>query len=203
MPSQPPLIGALRLAFATHANAANAAAMQAYMKSALPFFGIPAPLRRRLTADAVKAHPLPDAKALRDTMAALWREATHREERYAAMELARVGANRKLFGLHLLPLYQEMIVSGAWWDHCDDISAEAIGRLLQEHPAEMKPVLRRWAQSDDMWLRRAAIVGQRRLKAPHFNAVLLYACILPSIGDASPLAKEFFIRKGIGWALRE
>ena len=53
-----------------------------------------------------------------------------------------------------------------------------------------------------LWLRRASFLCQRRLKAPHFDAVLLYDCILPSIG-AGRFANEFFIRKGIGWALRE
>ncbi len=197
------LVHALRSSFAAQADAANAPAMQAYMKSALPFWGIPAPLRRTLTAAAVKAYPCADAAALHDTMAALWREATRREERYAAQELARTGApHRRLRGLHLLPLYEEMIVSGAWWDFCDDISAEAIGPLLVAQPAALRPVLQRWSTGPDLWLRRAAILCQRKLKGEAFDARLLYACILPSIGS-SPFNREFFVRKGIGWALRE
>jgi 3-methyladenine DNA glycosylase AlkD len=65
----------------------------------------------------------------------------------------------------------------------------------------MKSVMRRWARSDDLWLRRAAMLSQRRLK-PGFDPVLLYETILPSIAP-SPWAGEFFLRKGIGWALRE
>lgn len=195
------LIEALRDSFAAHADPARAAPMQAYMKSALPFHGIAAPLRRRLQADAVRAHPLPDARTLAATMRTLWRQARTREERYAAMELARVGANARLLDLTLLPVYEEMIVSGAWWDYCDDISGTALARLLVEHPQTMKPLLRRWARGDDLWLRRAAILCQRRIRAG-FDAVLLYDCILPSIGDGT-FADEFFIRKGIGWALRE
>jgi 3-methyladenine DNA glycosylase AlkD len=195
------LINALRLRFADHADPARAAPMQAYMKSALPFHGIAAPLRRRIQADAVRDHPLPDARALARAMRRLWREARTREERYAAMELARVGRHAALLGLELLPVYEEMIVDGAWWDICDDISGTALARLLAEHPTFMKPRLRRWARGDDLWLRRAAILCQRRLKQG-FDAHLLYDCILPSIGDGR-FAGEFFIRKGIGWALRE
>ncbi len=193
-------IAALRESFAAHADPTRAAPMQAYMKSELPFFGIETPLRRRLTAAAAKAHPLRDPLALADTMRRLWRRARCREERYAAMELGRVGANADLFGLHLLPVYEDMIRDGRWWDYCDDISGTAIARLLQMHPRETKPRLRRWAKSDDLWLRRAAILCQRRLKSG-LDARLLYECILPSIGDAEH-AEEFFLRKGIGWALR-
>jgi 3-methyladenine DNA glycosylase AlkD len=198
------LIRALRQDFARNADAGRAAAMRAYMKSALPFHGIATPLRRRLTADALKAHPVADAAALHDTMLALWREAAHREERYAASELARARPHRAWLELPLLPVFTEMIESGAWWDHCDEISGEAVAPLLVRHPRLMKPLLRRWAQGDDLWLRRAAIVCQRGLGLA-CDARLLYDCILPSIGSPArnPWAREFFLRKGIGWALRQ
>lgn len=196
-----PLIDDLRARLAAHADPARAGPMQAYMKSAMPFLGIGAPLRRRLQAAAVRAHPLSDTATLADTMRSLWRQARHREERYAAMELARIGPHARLIDLTLLPVYEEMIVDSAWWDICDDISGNALPRLLERDPARMKPQLRAWAQGDDLWLRRAAILSQRRLKQG-FDAVLLYDCILPSIGSGR-LADEFFIRKGIGWALRE
>ena len=201
MPAHQPLIDTLKAAFAAHANPAQGATMQAYMKSALPFYGIHTPLRRTLTTEVIKAQPAPDAATLAATMLALWREAAYREERYAAMELARVGPHKAWLDLALLPVFEEMIVSSAWWDCCDDISGEAIGKLLERYPAAMKPVLRRWAEGDDLWLRRAAMLCQRGLKTS-FDAPLFYACILPSTGH-SPLAGEFFIRKGMGWALRE
>lgn len=198
-----PLIAALRAAFAAHADAERAAPMQAYMKSALPFRGIAAPLRRRLTAGAVKAHPAADSAALARMMRALWRGARFREERYAAVELPRLGRlHPKLVTLDLLPLVEEMIVSAAWWDLVDDLSANALARLLERHPHEMKPRLRAWAKGDDLWLRRAAMLAQRSLDAAAFDAALLYETILPSIGSGR-FANEFFIRKGIGWALRE
>jgi len=193
----------LRARFAAHADPALAGPMHAYMKSALPFHGIPAPLRRRLTAAAVATHPAPDAAALARTMRALWSGARFREERYAAVELPRLGrAHPKLVNLELLPLAEWMVADGAWWDLVDDLSGNLLARLLERHPHEMKPVLRRWAQGDDLWLRRAAFLAQRSVKRELFDAVLLYETILPSIG-AGRFAGEFFIRKGIGWALRE
>jgi 3-methyladenine DNA glycosylase AlkD len=197
------LITALRAAFAAHADAVQAAPMQAYMKSALPFYGIAAPLRRRLTAEVVKAHPCVDAFVLACTMRDLWRGARFREERYAAVELPRLGrVHPKFVNIALLPVVEEMITSGAWWDLVDDISGNVLARLLERHPAEMKPLLRRWARGRNMWLRRAAMLVHRSVSSTAFDAVLLYDTILPSIGKAQ-FAGEFFIRKGIGWALRE
>ena len=196
------VIEALRATFAAHADAARAGAMQRYMKSAMPFYGIAAPLRRRLTAALVRTQPAPDAAALARTMLELWRTARFREERYAAMELARVAPHARLLGLELLPVYEEMITSGAWWDYCDDISGHALARLLERHPRRLKSQLQRWARGDDLWLRRAAMLCQRRLAPVAVDARLLYDTILPSIGSGR-FAGEFFIRKGIGWALRE
>jgi 3-methyladenine DNA glycosylase AlkD len=197
------VIDALRAAFAAHADPARAAPMQAYMKSALPFYGIAAPWRRQLTRAVAKAHPAPDTAALARTMQMLWRTARFREERYAAIELPRSGrAHRELVNLELLPVLEEMIVSGSWWDFCDDISGHALAVLLERHPREMKPLLRRWARGDNLWLRRAAMLCQRGLGPDAFDARLLYDTILPSIGNGR-FADEFFIRKGIGWALRE
>lgn len=196
------LLAELRARFAAHADPARAAPMQAYMKSALPFFGIAAPLRRQLMAQAVRTHPCASAGELAATMRTLWHQAQRREERYAAMELARVGRHRALLTPALLPLYEEMIVSGAWWDICDDISGTALAELLRREPAALKPVLRRWAHGDAMWLRRAAMLSQRRLAAPHFDAALLYETLEASLDDAR-FSGEFFIRKAIGWALRE
>ena len=203
MATPSPLVRSIRESFAAHADAARAAPMQAYMKSAMPFHGIPTPLRRRLTADAVQAHPAADTAALARDMLALWQGATHREQRYAAVELPRTGRRHpKLVDLTLLPLAQQLITEGAWWDLVDDLSGNLLPRLIERDPATVHATLRRWAQGDDLWLRRAAILAQRNVRPALFDARLLYATILPSVGT-SPVAAEFFIRKGIGWALRE
>lgn len=195
------LIHALCSALAAHADAARAAPMQAYMKSAMPFHGVATPLRRQLVAQTVAAFALPDTAALADTALQLWRTARCREDRYAALDLLRLPRHRKLLTTALLPALQEMIETGAWWDFCDEISGVALARLLQAEPAVMKPLLRQWAKGPSMWLRRAAMLSQRSLKTG-FDAVLLYDTLLPSIAGGE-FASEFFIRKGMGWALRE
>jgi 3-methyladenine DNA glycosylase AlkD len=127
---------------------------------------------------------------------ALWREATRREERYLAVALATDARFREHRTIEALPLYEELIVTGAWWDHVDAVAAVLLAELLAREPDRLTPILREWARDRDMWKRRAAIVAQVRRKADT-DLALLYDCIEPNRGD-----REFFIRKGIGWALR-
>ena len=202
MAADPALVVALRSALAAQAQPEKAGPMQAYMKSAMPFWGVEAPVRRQVVATVAAQHAVVDAQVLLGTVCELWNHATHREERYAALDLLRRPAQRELMDLRWLPVLRELIVSGPWWDHNDEISGQALPWLLQRYPQQVKPVLRQWALSDQLWLRRAAMLSQRGLKVEQFDAVLLYDCILPSTGS-SDMAAEFFIRKGMGWALRE
>ena len=90
-----------------------------------------------------------------------------------------------------------MIVTGAWWDYVDQLAGKHMGHLLATHPEDIRPVLLRWAGDDDIWRRRTAILAQLRFK-DRTDPGLLFAVIEPSIAR-----KEFFLRKAIGWALRE
>ena len=187
---------------AARAQPDKAGPMQAYMKSPMPFWGVEAPALRLAVAAVAAQHPVVDGQVLLETVCELWQQATRREERYAALDLLRRPALRQLMDLRWLPVLHELILSGPWWDHNDEISGQALPWLLQRYPQQVKPVLRRWAHSDQLWLRRAAMLSQRGLKPEQFDADLLYDCILPSTGS-SAMAVDFFIRKGMGWALRE
>jgi 3-methyladenine DNA glycosylase AlkD len=94
-------------------------------------------------------------------------------------------------------MYEEMIVSGAWWDLVDELATHRIGALLAAFPDSMRPLMLRWAHDDDLWKRRTSILCQNRFKA-RTDTALLFACIEPSLSD-----NDFFARKAIGWALRE
>jgi len=98
--------------------------------------------------------------------------------------------------MSLLPLYRKLIVSGAWWDHVDELSHRVGELLVLDRPA-MTPTLRAWAVDTDIWLRRSAIIAQLGAKQSTDLDLLTYA-IEASIGE-----REFFLRKAIGWALRE
>jgi 3-methyladenine DNA glycosylase AlkD len=94
-------------------------------------------------------------------------------------------------------MFEEMIVTGAWWDFVDVIASHQLGDILRAEPRRMKPLMRRWSTDRDMWKRRAAILCQLGLRR-ETDLDLLYACIEPSLES-----KEFFLRKAIGWALRQ
>jgi 3-methyladenine DNA glycosylase AlkD len=188
---------ALRKSLCAAADSAKAPAMQAYMKSSMPYLGIQAPQLRQAIRTVFAGYPLESFEEWRDVVLALWRKARYREERYAAIELAGYTRYRPFRCFDALPMYEEMIVSGAWWDFVDAIATRQLGELLRKHPVEMSAMMREWAVCDDMWKRRSAILAQLNFKG-NTDLKLLYDCIRPSLG-----ASEFFLRKGIGWALRQ
>lgn len=162
------------------------------MKSALPFLGVRVPRVRAVTR--ALARGTTDAAVLRGAALVLWREAAYREERYAASALMALRPVRAR--LDMLDVHEEMIRTGAWWDHVDEVS-HRLTETLEEHPAEMTPLLRAWSRDDDFWVRRASIISQLG-RRDATDRELLAGVIEPNVADA-----EFFIRKAIGWALRE
>lgn len=172
----------------------RASGMQAYMRSAMPFLGVRVPVVRRIVRAAAAADPPDGVQDLLRSATALWREAVYREERYAATDLLglRVARGRP----EVLPLCAEMIVTGAWWDHVDAVS-QLVGAVLRAHPELVEPMVRGWSGEPDMWLRRASIICQLDAR-DSTDTVLLADAIEANLAD-----REFFIRKAIGWALRQ
>ncbi len=191
------------------ADPRRAPAMRAYMKSAMPFHGIPTPRRRLITAELWLQMGPTDAATWRAQITELWDGATHREERYAALDWCRLawaprdrgGPRYPFHDLNALPLFERMIVEGAWWDLVDEVAGHQLGVLLRLHPEAMATTLRTWAVGDQLWKRRAAIIAQLDLKAGT-DTGLLTDCLAPSLAP-SPFAREFFIAKAMGWALRQ
>jgi 3-methyladenine DNA glycosylase AlkD len=129
----------------------------------------------------------------------LWREAKFREERYAAIALVdpKRRPMRECQTMKALPLYEEMIVTGAWWDFVDWIASNHLGAILVAERKPMTSRMKKWSTDPHLWKRRAAILCQLKTKK-ETDLDLLYACIEPNVAD-----KDFFMRKAIGWALRE
>ena len=188
------LVDDVRAALRERADPSRAPKMQAYMKSVMPYLGVPVPEVRKIVNARVRLESAITVARIGDAATRLWRAAEYREERYAATALTATKPARA--ALELLPLHREMIVTGAWWDHVDEV-AHRIGELLVAHPAEIRPTVVEWSTSPDLWLRRVAIIGQLRRSADT-DLDLLTTVITPNMAD-----REFFIRKAIGWALRD
>lgn len=168
--------------------------MQAYMKSTMPYHGVRMPEVRALSLLAFANLDLTCEEWRREVLA-MWRQAKYREERYSAMMLAGYRRFAACRTPKALPMFEEMIVTGAWWDHVDE-AAHLIGDMLLAHPRELRPVMRAWSTDQNMWKRRVSIICQISFKE-RTDLRLLYANIEPNLSD-----REFFIRKAIGWALR-
>ena len=132
---------------------------------------------------------------------ALWDHAAYREERYAAIALTGHRVARAWQDPAVLPLYRHLVVSGAWWDLVDVVAADRVGPVLLRHRAAVTPLLRADAGDDDLWVRRVAILAQ--LKHREVTDLSLLADVIDAHLEGSLHGREFFVRKAIGWALRQ
>jgi 3-methyladenine DNA glycosylase AlkD len=176
------------------ANPEDAAPMQAYLKTDMPMFGVKKPARKDLYR-ALKKEWVPDDQAAYDAgVGALW-SLPHREEKYAAIRYAR--DHKAFITLGALPLFERMVREGAWWDLVDDIAINLVGGVALDEPKRMRAVLKRWLKDEDLWIRRTAIIAQLKHKDAT-DAALLFDFCAHTMHE-----KVFWIRKAIGWALRD
>jgi 3-methyladenine DNA glycosylase AlkD len=180
-------------AYAPAADPVRAAAMAAYMRDQFPFLGLPGPLQKELGRRALAGLPRPDEAAVRAVAVGCW-ALPEREYRYFAC-----GYLRRYVGVcsaDLLPVVRELIVTEPWWDTVDTLAAHTVGPLVRRYP-HLVATMDAWIAGDDMWLARTALLHQLRYRADTDVARLFDYC-LRQAGH-----RDFFIRKAIGWALRE
>ena len=176
------------------ADPEKAPVMQAYMRTGMPFYGVQKAGRTPILRDLVKRFQPKDAGEYRQLVVGLW-NLEHREEKYVALGVAR---HFKAFVLpELIDLYQTLIVEAAWWDLVDEVATKLIRPLVVGFPQEAWKVVDTWADDPDMWLRRTVLICQIGAKERTDFDRLFRFCA------ARAYEEEFFIRKAIGWALRE
>lgn len=190
------LVQAIRAALAEHPDPARAAGQQRYLKSSMPHLGRRLPEVRSTVREQLAGVAWADRAAWADTVLALWDEAAFREERYAALAVARHRSARQWQDPEALGLYRHLVVTGAWWDLVDETATHLVGDVLAGHRSEVTPVMRAWAVDDDLWLRRTAVLCQIRHR-DRTDTALLHDVIEANLDDPS-----FWLRKAIGWALR-
>lgn len=179
---------------AAAANPEKASGMQAYMKTEMPFYGVQKAGRTRIVRQLVKDCVPDDRDEYEQMVLAFW-ALPHREEKYIALAVARHFS--QFVVPEALPLYRQLIVEGAWWDFVDEVATKPVRSLVLNHPSQTWPVVDPWIGDEDMWLRRTVIICQVGLKDDTDPDRLFRFCA------ARMDEKEFFIRKAIGWALRE
>lgn len=189
-----PFLRPLAEQFASHADADEAAKMRAYLKGHFPFFGIKTPARRELMRAHLAEHGAPAVEELVAIARSAWAQ-PQREFHHVGVDLVQKAA-RKLGPEHL-PWVEELVVTKSWWDTVDALAIHVAGPVLKRDARERKAWSKRWCNSTDLWLVRTSIIFQARYKQDT-DTDLLFANITKHA--AHP---DFFIRKGIGWALRQ
>jgi 3-methyladenine DNA glycosylase AlkD len=184
----------IRLEFVQHANFLKAKGMQKYMKDLFSFYGIDSPTRRQLLKVIISKEGKPDPQTIRDLAILLW-QAEEREMQYAAMDLLDP-IKKKPFESDL-PLIEKLITTKCWWDTVDALASHLAGNWFLKFPENKENILDSWYQSGNMWLQRTVLIHQLNYKDKTDEKLLFFYC------DQLKESKEFFIRKGIGWALRQ
>lgn len=187
-------INDIKAAYEPLKNQENSAKMGSYMKNNFPFLGI----KKSDTAPIIKSlfkHGLPDTKEATINLVDDCFNEPEREYHYIGMII--LNKNEKMFDVRDLAYLAQLIQTHSWWDSIDTIAPNIVGNIVLREREAGEAVMREWNQQDNMWLIRASILHQLKYKT-QMNEAILTEMILNVKGHP-----DFFVRKAIGWILRE
>jgi 3-methyladenine DNA glycosylase AlkD len=199
LPSRPVDLGRVAAAIdamlGARATRGRAEHVRAYLKSPLEHHGTGVPAIRAVAKDVARRHPALTHEDLVGLTEALWAKPVH-ECRMVAVELLCLRRDR--LGPDDVPLLERLLLESRTWALVDPLATAVVGHLVERH-RELGQVLDRWAADDDFWLRRAALLAllpPLRRGEGDFERFSVYA-------DQMLDEREFFVRKAIGWVLRD
>jgi 3-methyladenine DNA glycosylase AlkD len=168
---------------------------KAYLKSDLRFYGVTLPEIHRIARDYAREHPDLDRRALRAI--ALEAYATDKHD-LRTIAIALLDRRRAVLEERDLPWLIDLVDASNTWAHVDWLAVGVIGDVVARYPASRR-WLPKWAREKNVWLRRAALLAQHdQLKVGEGDWPLF-----TRLADEMLEEREFFIRKAIGWVLRE
>ena len=172
----------------------RAASMAAYMKNIHYFIGIPTPIRRKLckSIEIAASRELTEAQLM--ALAQLLWQQREREYHYCAIDL--LARSQQKLTASAMPELEMLITTHSWWDSIDGIASNIVGPLALRESAVLAR-LDQLVSDENLWLRRTAILYQLSYKSATDETRLFHACLSNA---ADP---DFFIRKAIGWVLRQ
>ena len=174
---------------------ARAQSEKAYLKSDLRFYGTSMPVTRKLAIDYVRTHPDLGRRALRALA-----EAAYATDSFELRSVVTAILERRVGVLEErdLPWLLDLVDASKTWAHVDWLAINVIGDVVGRYPASLR-WLPKWAKQKNFWIRRTALLAQHdQLKAGAGDWVLF-----TRLADTMLDETEFFIRKAIGWVLRE
>lgn len=168
---------------------------KAYLKSDLEFIGATVWQTGAVMKAFAAEHPEQTHDEVVALAEALWSKPIHERRAAAVMLLER---HVDLLGAGDMPMIERFVRESRTWALVDELAGDLVARMLVADPAGIDPVLDRWSTDDDFWVRRAALLGHlRRIRSgEELGPFARYA-------EAMLDEREFFIRKAIGWVLRE
>ncbi|MEO0997286.1 MAG: DNA alkylation repair protein [Pseudomonadota bacterium] len=169
-------------------------AMHPDTTGAAPYYGVKSPGIKAVARDVRKRFPVATAGDYVTAVTALWAQ-PERENRYLAVSIA--SRHKRFVTFEHVPLYRRLITEGAWWDLVDGVAANCVGLVLLREREATRPLLERWVDDEDLWVRRTALLAHLTHKSETDRAQLFDHC------RRRMHEKAFFIRKAIGWALRQ
>ena len=167
--------------------------MTAYMRGQFAFLGINSAERDALLRATAEGLGAPSERDLTDLARACWRK-KDREYQYAAVTMLR--RHFESLSPRFITVMETLLGTKSWWDTVDELAIHVVGPLVKRYP-ELGATMDAWVASDNVWLARTAILHQVRFR-DDTDEKKLFAYCLRRAPDT-----EFFIRKAIGWALRE
>ncbi|MFD4137386.1 DNA alkylation repair protein [Streptomyces sp. NPDC058572] len=183
----------LTAVYPSGADAARAAQAATYMKGVAPFLGIPTPERRALSRTVLDGTGRPAEADCAAIALRCW-ELPEREYHYFAADYLRRHVGRCSSGL--LPVTRHLVETVPWWDTVDTLAAHVVGPLVAAD-STLTAEMDAWIDDENLWVARTALLHQLRRRETT-DAERLFRYCLRRAGHP-----DFFIRKAIGWALRE
>ena len=174
------------------ADPARAVQEKRYLKSELRHLGVQLPVLREVAVTAATGLDRAQTLALADE---LWRAPVH-ERRMAAIEI--LISNTALLTADDLAVAERLIRASHTWAYVDALAVKVVGGLLTAHPS-LAATLDRWVRDENFWIRRTSLLALLpgiRAGAPDLDRLSAY-------GETLAGEREFFIRKALGWVLRE
>jgi len=187
------LVDRLVEAYGGAADPERASGMRAYMRDQFPFLGIPTPRRRALSRDVLAGSGRPTEDDLRAVALACW-DLPEREYQYFACDL--LARHAAVCSPAALDTARVLVTTKSWWDTVDALASRFVGSIVARHPAAVS-TMDEWVHDGNLWVARTAILHQLTYRE-RTDADRLFRYCLAQAGH-----RDFFIRKAIGWALRQ
>ena len=188
------LVKKLERVFRKNADHKRSLPMKKYMRDQFEFFGLYSQARKSVTKEFLQQKL--NSVEIRQFVILLWAK-PEREFQYFALDYLAKHLDASNDFEANVECMEHLITTKSWWDTVDALASKMIGQIVKQHPHEGKVLMKEWIDHENMWLRRTALLHQLSYKEETDEELLFEFC-----GKRAD-EKEFFIRKAIGWALRQ